>query len=342
MKSLDREQTSEHRLKVIAYDGGQPVRSGSIDVTIIVLDANDNQPQFEHKNYETTVQENLSIGTTILKVTAHDPDSGMNGQVSYALSPSSQSAYGDVFAVNDLTGDVFVKGQVDYERTPVYRLLISAIDGGTDPMPSEATIVIKVNDTNDNSPHIVVNSFVSSDASVADVQENAAAGTFVCHVIVSDPDSGESGRFTCDLSSRSDDSGYYDVKYRTEYPYEAVEYSDAVNYAGSAKKRSADYSDYDDNDAQEAFKLMQLMANEYHVLSGRVFDRETEGRFLVSIVCRDNGFPSLTSVKEVVVNVLDVNDNPPSFERHTYRGELFENNYVGVHVVQVKCFPLPR
>lgn len=51
---LDREQNDEHRLIVSAYDSGQPPRRGQLDVTVLVLDANDNSPVFEYNAYEVS------------------------------------------------------------------------------------------------------------------------------------------------------------------------------------------------------------------------------------------------------------------------------------------------
>ena len=52
--ALDRETQSEHHLRVTAFDAGQPPRTGQLDVTVIVLDANDNSPLFEYSAYEVT------------------------------------------------------------------------------------------------------------------------------------------------------------------------------------------------------------------------------------------------------------------------------------------------
>jgi len=49
---LDRESVNEYRLKLVAVDGGQPPRSASINVTVRVLDANDNDPVFDRMTYE--------------------------------------------------------------------------------------------------------------------------------------------------------------------------------------------------------------------------------------------------------------------------------------------------
>jgi len=52
--ALDRETQSEHRLKVTAFDAGEPPRTGQLDITLTVVDSNDNSPVFEYSAYEVT------------------------------------------------------------------------------------------------------------------------------------------------------------------------------------------------------------------------------------------------------------------------------------------------
>lgn len=40
---------------VLAVDGGDPPKTGSVVVNISVLDANDNNPQFDNSSYEVAV-----------------------------------------------------------------------------------------------------------------------------------------------------------------------------------------------------------------------------------------------------------------------------------------------
>ena len=61
--ALDRETQSEHRLQVTAYDAGEPPRTGQLDVTVLVLDANDNSPVFEYSAYEVRLAANSSEDT---------------------------------------------------------------------------------------------------------------------------------------------------------------------------------------------------------------------------------------------------------------------------------------
>ena len=86
--ALDRELRDLYEVKVVAYDGGSPPRSGTVDVTVTVTDANDNGPVFEYNSYEVSVDENIDVGTTVAKVTAFDADDGINAQVSNLLMES--------------------------------------------------------------------------------------------------------------------------------------------------------------------------------------------------------------------------------------------------------------
>jgi len=49
---LDRELEDQYLVTVLAVDGGDPPKTGSIVVNITVLDANDNNPQFDNSSYE--------------------------------------------------------------------------------------------------------------------------------------------------------------------------------------------------------------------------------------------------------------------------------------------------
>ena len=56
------------QVKVIAYDGGDPSKSGSVNILIQILDANDNDPHFDNNTYEVEVKENVPPDTPIIKV----------------------------------------------------------------------------------------------------------------------------------------------------------------------------------------------------------------------------------------------------------------------------------
>ena len=72
-------------------------------------------------------------------------------------------------------------------------------------LTAEVVVRVRVDDVNDNRPQLVVNTLAASRADWAAVDEQADAGTFVGHVIVSDADSGRNGKTHCRLEPQHDD-----------------------------------------------------------------------------------------------------------------------------------------
>jgi len=65
---LDRETEPQYRLRLMAYDGGEPARSASVDIIVSVADSNDNRPRFTSDEYQATVIENAPAGTVVVQV----------------------------------------------------------------------------------------------------------------------------------------------------------------------------------------------------------------------------------------------------------------------------------
>jgi len=154
---LDRETQDTYSATVTAVDAGTPPRTGVLNVLVRVTDANDNTPVFESELYEATIREDLPAGSTVAQVRAVDQDTGDNGDVRYRLSLSRQSAalYGDIFAVDELTGAVTLRRRLD-SRPPdgVYRLKVAAVDQGADAVVVHTNLTINVLDVNNHAPSI--------------------------------------------------------------------------------------------------------------------------------------------------------------------------------------------
>merc|ERR1712227_730966 len=106
--------------------------------------------------------------------------------------------YGSLFAINNITGDVTLRGKLDYEVSPIVNLLVTATDLGPGAVPTHARIVLRVRDVNDHSPVIAINALSSSGQ--AEIPENAEPGHFVAHISVEDADGGRNGDVHCGLN----------------------------------------------------------------------------------------------------------------------------------------------
>lgn len=190
---LDREENAVYRLQVTATDGGDPARSGSLDVTVYVDDANDNAPQFDRDVYDVSVREDFPLNRPFVRLHAVDLDDGANARVVYGLARSSVPVFGSRFHVDGQTGDVSLRQALDYRREQQCVLSIVAVDSGSSPVAVYARVVVSVVDVNDNSPTIKVKSDLY-------VVEAEPPGVLVGHVSVNDLDSGRNGQVHCWIS----------------------------------------------------------------------------------------------------------------------------------------------
>ncbi|XP_030251893.1 protocadherin alpha-8-like isoform X26 [Sparus aurata] len=194
-KSLDREQKDKHTLLVTAVDGGKPPRSGTLNVSIIVLDSNDNRPVFSQEIYQIAIQENVPVGTSIFRMNATDADEGTNSEIEYGLVKTLKKEVYDIFELDQLTGEIRVKGLVDYEKNDVFELDVEASDKGTPPSAGECRVIIKIRDVNDNPPEIEVTSLSNT------VSEDSKPGTMVSLISMKDKDSGVNGKIISSITS---------------------------------------------------------------------------------------------------------------------------------------------
>ncbi|XP_058268047.1 protocadherin beta-16-like isoform X38 [Hemibagrus wyckioides] len=189
-KPLDREKQEKLTLLLTAMDGGEPVLSGTVQIHITVLDANDNAPVFTQKVYKATLTENAAKGTKIITVSASDADKGSNAQVAYYLSNTLDS-FLDLFIVQQQTGEVMLNGQVDFEKANNYQLEIQAKDNAG--LSDSCKIIIELLDINDNEPAITILSMSNF------ISEESVSGTVVAMMKVNDPDSSANGQVYCTI-----------------------------------------------------------------------------------------------------------------------------------------------
>ena len=195
-QSLDREKKAVYLMTVLAFDGGVPKRSGSVNITISVLDVNDNAPAFTRELFNVTVGEDIAVNTPILRFTAQDPDSTQNGAVSFSFTSLTSQKIKDQFAVEQATGDLILIQPLDYEHENLIQFSVAATDHGVPSMQSQAMAVVYITDVNDNFPQIDI----TLAPMIQSISESIDVGSFIAHVSVSDRDEGRNGEVICDIS----------------------------------------------------------------------------------------------------------------------------------------------
>ncbi|XP_036933548.1 protocadherin alpha-C2-like isoform X3 [Acanthopagrus latus] len=195
-KSLDREKTAVHNLILTAVDGGIPVRSGTANIIVRVQDTNDNPPRFDKQTYTVNMTENSPIGTLVMKLNATDLDEGVNSEMVYSFTLYTSEKTQEVFALNPNTGEITVKGTIDYEDMKFYEMHIEARDKGTHPLLGQCKVVVQVTDMNDNYPEITIQSVKDT------VDENIPVGSVIALVGISDRDTGDNGKVSLSINER--------------------------------------------------------------------------------------------------------------------------------------------
>ncbi|KAG7305903.1 hypothetical protein JYU34_008455 [Plutella xylostella] len=185
---LDREIKASYLLNVQAATGNSQ-NYDQTQVSIIVEDVNDNAPEFTSAMpVRVSVAESTAIGSVVYAARATDVDEGKNGQLTYALL--SASGPPNTFGVNSQHGLVTLLRPLDYENLVKHTLLITVKDNGTPSLSANLTLVVDVQDVNDNAP------VFEHDSYNANILESEAVNTKILEIQAIDKDTGNNARIT--------------------------------------------------------------------------------------------------------------------------------------------------
>ncbi|XP_018422190.1 PREDICTED: protocadherin gamma-B1-like [Nanorana parkeri] len=284
-KSLDREAQSMLTLTLTALDGGNPVRSGTAVIKIIVTDANDNFPVFLKEIYKVSVNENISTNTTLITVNATDKDEGVNAQITYSFSKTLGNVHHTgMFTIHPTNGDIKLNRHLDFEEVRHFEISVQAKDGGD--LVTHCKILIEVIDVNDNEPQILISTLSTP------IPEDSAVGTMVALIEIHDQDSGDNGEVDCQILDAM--------------PFDLI-----------------------------------LSSDSYYRIATRTFmDREQQSSYNITIVATDRGSPPLSRRRTIRLDILDVNDNPPVFQKSSYIAYVPENNLPGASIYCIHALDL--
>ncbi|XP_065362033.1 fat-like cadherin-related tumor suppressor homolog [Calliphora vicina] len=275
-KSLDRENTSIFNISIKAEDYGSPKLFSIANLTIHVLDINDNPPVFNLKHYKTFLSEKSEIDSVVIKVHATSEDIGVNAEILYYIIGGNEQ---QKFKIDSKTGVISVNLEIDFEKSRSFLLTVQAIDGGTPPLSSQAFVNVTILDINDNLPQFTQNLYRFR------IAENTKKGEMIAQITATDEDSDQSGI----------------VMYN-------IERGDRLNQ----------------------FSIDEFVGKIY---VNNDLDREAISSYTLELRACDNGTPQLCSYVQVLIDVLDINDNPPLFKNSNYSFVLQENKPLGYIII---------
>ncbi|KAL9851842.1 LOW QUALITY PROTEIN: protocadherin Fat 4 [Geothlypis trichas] len=311
---LDREATPTYQLLVQVEDKGEPRRRGYLQVNVTVQDINDNPPVFSQTLYQARVPEDAPVGASVLQVTAADADEGTNADIRYRLEGGDGSGAGDgagslPFEV-DQSGVIRIRERLDYEVRQQYSLTVQAMDRGVPALSGRAEALIRLLDVNDNEPRVKFRYFPAT-SRFASVDENAAPGTVVALLTVSDADSpAANGNISVSILA-GNEQRHFEV------------HSSKVPNLSLIKVAAAL-----DRERIPAYNLTVAVADNYGApppppgSPTSVFS--PDGAVAAPV--------SRSSVASLVIFVNDINDHPPVFGQSVYSVNISEDVPAGSYV----------
>ncbi|CAL8109270.1 unnamed protein product [Calicophoron daubneyi] len=352
---LDRETVPAYDVTLTAMDGDKiKPRSSQMNIRIHITDVNDNAPVWVHQKagfkkgtspslssesfdpksprFNVSVPEDTPIGALIFWLQARDADNGDNARLQYGIDTTAPGGLAalDFISVQAATGEVRLRSQLDYDTTsgqlngPEIEVPVVVKDSprGGRQLSATATLVVNIMDVNDIHPIIVANpltpeplrqnfqhnAFGESQQPLSFiVWENRPPGQPIASILVSDPDTGSGGKVTCNVQS------------------------DYFKLASESTKNSY-YASYPGSELQNLETSTEGYSGPvtYQLVSTQRLDREEIGRHQVILTCKDHDHTRpLVSTRRLHIEVLDENDNPPTFSASVIHLSCPENSPPG-------------
>ncbi|MGH0120865.1 UNVERIFIED_CONTAM: hypothetical protein FKN15_024346 [Acipenser sinensis] len=252
---------------------------------ILVIDVNDNAPQFNSSEYRLRITELAQVGFALpLFIQVQDLDEGPNSMFQVFLTGNNSDHF--IISPTSVQGRADIRIRVaeplDFESVSSYRFSLLANETASE-HAGFARVQIDLINENDNRPIFTKSLYNAS------LFENATVGTAVLQVLATDGDFGSFG---------------------------------AVSYFFS--------------DEPDKFSIDKDSGQV--TLMGRL-DFELAQRYTLTVIARDGGGEETTG--RLRVNVLDVNDNTPTFQKEGYLGSVRENEPTTVQVTRLRCVMTP-
>ncbi|XP_036379751.1 protocadherin-16-like [Megalops cyprinoides] len=181
---LDREKRASYSFHVCAVDSSPASpRNSTAQVTVNVLDVNDNAPFFIQDPMVINVSSgSVSTHQVVATMKAEDKDFGANGSVFYRFASPVRG-----FTINSLTGEIQVTESLQSLTQSQRTLIVEAMDQGSPAQSSLGVVVIYIREQDYKGIRFSRN---TRDVSL---QENAAKGTAVVQAQAQYPDGSRRG-----------------------------------------------------------------------------------------------------------------------------------------------------
>lgn len=321
-KELDFESSLEtYVFAVRASDWGSPYRRESeVNVTVQVLNINDNQPLFERVSCKGTIGRDFPVGQTIIIMSAIDIDE--LGLVKYKILSGNEQ---DVFTLNPDSGMLSLKRPLSSMsvKNEQFILKIAASDGELLSAPTFVNISVVRG-------RMPTRSFNCRDTKVAQklAEKLLKRATAISKSKVEE---GYTDLFSVNRQMPQFESFPSDIVVREDMPMGASVLQVSTNDGDTGFNGRVLHAISDGN--IDSFFNIDMKSGLIYIY--QPLDRERSDRYLLNITIYDLGVPQRSSWRLLTVIIDDVNDNSPKFSLESYTAIIPENAAISTEVIQV-------
>ncbi|KAG1956024.1 protocadherin Fat [Pimephales promelas] len=370
---LDRETTTSFNFQVEAQETPPSTNKATAEVTIVLLDENDNSPQFTTSKYQGKVFGNQTTGMQVVKVEATDLDEGPNGEISFSIEFGNEDGF---FSINENDGAITLVKLIPLEDNRIlqFSLYVTAKDGGAISRSTSAMVDVKA--PGDSHPQFLQKTYqgkVEEDQSAADIVKvdflsidpivpvtltvdtnadkfsiNQATGvlstivkldfeeesSYTVQLSITDGTNRDEASVLVEVLDINDNSPVFENPPATVSVPEDHKVGDNVT--------SVTATDADAGFNGEVRYTLLGGAGRFNIdqETGVItltepLDRETQDTYHLVITAQDQGRPSSSATANLDVSVTDINDNAPIFSKQMYEAPVSEHAEVGTAVIDV-------
>ncbi|EDW97645.1 cadherin-87A [Drosophila yakuba] len=237
----------------------------------------------------------------LLTVRAMDNDTEENGKISYHLQVNNRNEQqtGE-FKIDEVTGELRAKTQLNRKNRANYDIILVARDAGNPPFESLRLLSVSIVDANENRPEFPD----ASNPYKVSINENSGRDVKIGHIQAASRSKHNRDIFYYMLLGNEDGAFYVDKLTGDIYTNKSL--------------------DREETDVYTLYILASIKAD-LHI------SEEERASFSIKTLNRDN------TVAKVAITVLDVNDNPPVFEKPTYYAGVNANAKMGAAITLVNA-----
>uniref|UniRef100_A0A6Q2YSL2 FAT atypical cadherin 1a n=1 Tax=Esox lucius TaxID=8010 RepID=A0A6Q2YSL2_ESOLU len=325
LQNLDYEKRQVYNLVAKAKDKGKPLSlSSTCSIEVDVVDVNENLyrpwfPSFVDKGF---IKEDALIGTSVMKVTAHDEDTGRDGEIRYSIRDGSGLG---IFTIDEETGVIRTQELLDHETTEHYWLTVYATDGGVVPLSAFVEVYVEVQDVNDNAPQ------TSEPVYYPSVEENSPKDVSIIQIEAVDPDARAGDKLGYKITS-GNPQGFFAINPKTEnnwlmltfffYWVTTPIYLFLCSFCGGT------------GNIANSFAIDPVLGT---VTVAKELDRSSKNQFELAVKATDKGTPPLTATATIHIDVTVSDNATPRFTKKEFSAEVSESAPPGSFVTLISA-----